>query len=100
MSFYFLNYSLEIEESIKINVTKDSLPGYSEDNFNPTVLYQYSKHAESRQGKEKGCQDGLLKVNKITALRLKDILMSFLLHLNEDLDDDLLFDSIGMIVDL
>ena len=40
----------------------------------------------------------MLKIKMIERLRLKDALMSFLLHLNEDLDDDLLLDAINMIL--
>ena len=38
------------------------------------------------------------RIKKIIAIRIKDVFMSFLLHLNEDLDDDLLSDAIGMMV--
>ena len=41
-----------------------------------------------------------MKVRKINTFSLKDILMGFLLHLNEDFDDDLLADAIKMMIDI
>jgi hypothetical protein len=37
---------------------------------------------------------------EVKTIPLKDIYMAFLLALNEDFDDDLLFDAIDMMVDL
>ena len=47
LSCYFLNKdSQEIEESVKKNVTKESLPlDCFQDELNPKVLYQYWRQA-------------------------------------------------------
>ena len=52
-----------------------------------------------KEGKDEGQQVKMLKMRKIVTLKLKDIMMFFLLYLNEDFDDDLLSDAIGMLMD-
>ena len=41
----------------------------------------------------------MLRLRRVRIGSWKNIFMSFLLHLHEDLDDDLLFDAIGLLVD-
>ena len=73
-------------------IEEDRMFSYYEDSLNSNFIYQYHGSINVKQNAY------FFKIRKITSLRFKDILMSFLLHLNEDLDDDLLSDAIELIV--
>ena len=78
---------------MKRSTTKDCLPDYFHDPINSSVIYEYWN--KKKEGSKKV---QVLAIRKILAFRYKDVMMSFLLHLNEDLDDDLLLDAIDLIV--
>ena len=60
---------------------------YSDSPIDPAILVKSSL----RRGKN------VAKVIQIKPFRLKECEMSFLLHLNEDFDDDLLLDALDLI---
>ena len=57
------------------------------------MLYSLEAQSDQAENGDKKAGEG----RKIEPLRFKDIYMSFLLHLNEEFDDDLLFDSIKIL---
>ena len=66
---------------MKENINKSTVYDYFKDDFNETIIYKYFYNIEKEKNKENKQQE-LLRIRKITMIQYKDVLMSFLLHLN------------------
>ena len=69
---------------------------YFKNEFNPTTIYELETALPKGQGQE-NVPGKIRKLRKRVIIRLKDIYMSFLEHLNEEFDDDLLLDCINIL---